>query len=130
MKLKQHIVTLRSEFLLVKSKIKACPLINTGLHTAFKHTISFATVLAANFGCNQFRIMPEIVAKLMLAAQCPMSPLKWLCCSIGIWFRSAALHSTKDSIRKILICFYVLFLLGEPINDWKIEQNDGLCFGC
>ena len=31
---------------------------------AFQHYISFATVLAANFGCNWFRIMPEMVFKL------------------------------------------------------------------
>ena len=30
-------------------------------YMAFKHCISFATDLAANFGCNQFRIMPDIV---------------------------------------------------------------------
>ena len=31
---------------------------------AFKHHISIATNLAANFGCNQFRIMLDIVSKL------------------------------------------------------------------
>ena len=30
---------------------------------AFKHRISFATVLAANFGCDQFRIVPDFVSK-------------------------------------------------------------------
>ena len=35
---------------------------------AFKHRISFATDLAANFGCNRFRIMPDIVSKLLRAA--------------------------------------------------------------
>ena len=39
--------------------------INIGLYVAFKHHISFATVLAANFGCNQFIIMPAIVSKLV-----------------------------------------------------------------
>ena len=28
-----------------------------------KHRISFATDLVANFGCNQFRIKPDIVSK-------------------------------------------------------------------
>ena len=33
---------------------------------AYKRRFSFATVLAANFGCNQFRIMPDIVYKPFL----------------------------------------------------------------
>ena len=44
-------------------KIEACP-VNAGHYIAFKHHISFATYLAANFGCNQFRIMPDIVSCL------------------------------------------------------------------
>ena len=31
---------------------------------AFKHRISFATYLAANFGCNWFRIIPDIVSSI------------------------------------------------------------------
>ena len=31
---------------------------------AFKHRISIAIDLAANFGCYQLRIMPDIVSKL------------------------------------------------------------------
>ena len=37
-------------------------------YMACKHRISFATNLAANFGCDQFRIMPDIVSKLLRAA--------------------------------------------------------------
>ena len=46
-----------------KSKIKADPL-NAGHYMVFKHCFSFATDLAANFGCNlnQFRITPYIVS--------------------------------------------------------------------
>ena len=33
---------------------------------AFKYPISFATSLAANFGCNWFRIMPDIFSKLLM----------------------------------------------------------------
>ena len=32
--------------------MKACP-VNAGRYMAFKHLFSFATVLAANFGCHQ-----------------------------------------------------------------------------
>ena len=47
-----------------KSKIEARP-VNAGHYMAFKHRISFATDLAANFGCNRFRITPDIVSKLL-----------------------------------------------------------------
>ena len=30
----------------------------------FWHRFSFSTVLAANFGCNQFKVIPEIVFEL------------------------------------------------------------------
>ena len=49
-----------------KSKIKASP-VNAGHYRAFKRCISFATYLAASFGCNQFRITPDIVSKLLRA---------------------------------------------------------------
>ena len=58
----------------VQIEIKACP-VNTGHYMAFKHHISFAINLAANFGCNWFRIMPDIFSKLLLTTI-------W---SIGIW---------------------------------------------
>ena len=35
---------------------------------AFEHNISFATDFAANFGYDRFRIMPDIVSKLLCAA--------------------------------------------------------------
>ena len=52
---------------MVKLKIKGCP-VNAGLYMAFKPSISFATNFAASFGCCQFRIMPDIVSKLLLAS--------------------------------------------------------------
>ena len=51
------------------SKIEARPQpVNAGHYIAFKHRISFATDLAANFDCNPFRITPDIVSKLLRAA--------------------------------------------------------------
>ena len=50
-----------------KSEIEARH-VNAGHYMAFKHCISFATYLAANFGCNRFRITPDIVSKLLRAA--------------------------------------------------------------
>ena len=61
-----------------KLKIEACP-VNAGHYTAFKHSISFATNLAANFGCYRFRIMPDIVSKLLRATI-------WSSCAD--WFKS------------------------------------------
>ena len=53
----------------LQNKNEACP-VNAGHYMAFKHHISFATYLAANFGCNLFRITvtPDIVSKLLRAA--------------------------------------------------------------
>ena len=50
-----------------KSKIEARH-VNAGRYMAFKHRISFATDLAANFGCYRFRIAPDIVSKILRAA--------------------------------------------------------------
>ena len=53
-----------------KLKIEAHP-VNAGRWTccmAFKHSISLAINLAANFGFDQFRITPDIISKLLLAA--------------------------------------------------------------
>ena len=50
-----------------KSKLNLSTLVS-GHYMAFKHSISFATYLAANFGCNRFRIIPDIVSKLLRAA--------------------------------------------------------------
>ena len=47
-----------------KLKIEAHP-VNAGHYMAFKHCISFVTDLAANFGCDRIRIMPDIVSKLL-----------------------------------------------------------------
>ena len=46
---------------------------------AFKHSISFATYLATNFGCNSLRITPDIIFKLLRAA---------IWSSSAVWFKS------------------------------------------
>ena len=58
-----------------------CP-VNAGHYMAFKHCISFASYLAANFGCYLFRIMLDIVSKLLRAAI-------WILCAV--LFESAIL---------------------------------------
>ena len=52
---------------MLKSKIEAQS-VNAGHYMAFTHCISFATYLAANVGCNLFRIIPDIVSKNLRAA--------------------------------------------------------------
>ena len=53
-----------------KSKIEARPVnaVHYMAAMAFKHRISFATDLAANFDCIRSRITPDIVSKLLLPA--------------------------------------------------------------
>ena len=87
----------------------------------FKHHISFATNLAANYDCNRFKITPYIVSKLL------RRHLKSLRCSIKIW--ADALSSDRssiqtccfaqDSIRNMLFCSYVIFLLRD---QWMIAR--------
>ena len=106
-----------------KSKFKACP-VNTGHYMAFKHWISFATDLAANFGCNWFRITPDIVYKLLRAA---------------IWSRCAVLFNAlssdrssiqtccfaQDSIRNMLLCSYVIFLFRDQCMIERFSEAMG-----
>ena len=63
---------------------------HTGLYMAFEHSILFATNLAANFGCYQFRIISEIVSKLLRTAIWSQFESELRCTSC--LFRSAALH--------------------------------------
>ena len=70
--------------------------VNAGHYMPFKHHISFATDLAANFGFNWFRIMPDIISTLLSATI-------WSWCAVRVeseqtpfplscLFRPAALH--------------------------------------
>ena len=97
---------------------------------AFKHSISFATDLAANFGCYRFRITPDIVSKLLRATI-------WSHCAIlfeseqtlvpmtGSQFRSAALHRIQFGTWGFVPMS--IFLLGDW---WLIKRlRDWCCFG-
>ena len=75
--------------------------------------------LGCKFGCNRFRITPDIVSKLLLAAI-------WRRCAVlfefeqtpfsrtGCWFRSAALHR----IRFGTCCFVAMSYFYSETNDW------------
>ena len=108
----------------------------SGLYMAFKHRISFATDSAAklskpwlkwiavNFGYNWFRIMPEIVSKLLRASI-------WSSCAVQFeseltplsrddgtdsCFRSAALHR----IRFRTCCFVPVSYFYSETHEWSM----------
>ena len=67
----------------VESKVKVRPNSSSaGLSIAFRHRFSFATVLAANFGCDQLKLMSEIVSEFLRTT---------------IWIGRAALESRQKS---------------------------------
>ena len=98
---------------------------------AFKHRVSFATDLAANLGWNRFRIMPDIVSKILRAAI-------WSRCAVrfeseqtpfpraGRRLRSAALHRIRFGT-----CGFVpmSYFTQRPMTDRKIERSYGRGFG-
>ena len=74
---------------------------------AFKHLISFATNLDANFGCYWFRIMPDIVSKLLRSAiwshcavllESEQTPFTWIC------------YFAQNSIWNMLYSSYVILV--------------------
>ena len=72
--------------------------------------------LAATFGCNWLRIMPQIVSNLCV--------LKLLCCFVGIWADIPIWDSGPNpnlGQRDIPIFGTVLSLTQRPTNDQKIE---------
>ena len=75
---------------------------------AFKHHISCATDLAANFGCCRIRIMPDIISKLWRAA---------------IWSRCAVRLESEQTpfswTGHMRLCSCVIFLLRD---QWQIEK--------
>ena len=93
--------------------------VNADHYIAFKHRISFATGLAANLGCDRFRITPDIVSKLLRAAI-------WSRCAVrfeseqipfprtGRPCRTAALHR----IRFWICGFVPMSYFCSETNEW------------
>ena len=109
------------------SKIEARP-VSAGLYTAFKRSISFATDLAANFGCNQFRTMPEIVSTFLrttICSRCAVSlkseqkSFSWT----GRRFRSAALHRPRFGTCKSVPMPYFCSETNEWSKDWAKRRE-------
>ena len=113
-----------------KSKIKACP-VNAGHYMAFKHHISFAIDLAANFGCDLFRFTPDIFPSF---CEPPSEVAALFNSNLS---RRPFLRQVVDS--DLLLCtgfdsehaglFLCHIFTQRPMNDRKIEQRDGRCFG-
>ena len=92
---------------------------------AFKHHISFVTYLAANFGCNQLRITPDVISKLLRAAI-------WTHCVVqfeseqtpfpqtGCWFkfRPAALHRIRFGTYRFVSMSYFYSETNKWWKDW------------
>ena len=87
---------------------------------AFKYHISLATDLTANFGCNWFRITPDIVSKLLRATI-------WSSCAVqfeseqtpfpqtGLLLRFAALHRIQFGT----CCFVPMSYFYSETNEWS-----------
>ena len=106
-------------------KIQARP-INADLYIPFEHWIAFTTYLAANFGCELFRIMPDIVYKLLhnsIWSRCSVwlksvqTPFSWT----GRPFRSAAFSALQCLHR---IWFKTCWL--APMHYFYSDTNEGL----
>ena len=103
--------------------------------TPFPRTgrISFATDLAANFGCNRFRITPDIVSKLLRAAI-------WSCCAVQFESEQTPFLWQVVDLDLLLCTGFNLehaalfrchchIFTQRPMNDCKIEQRYGWGFG-
>ena len=95
-----------------------------GCYITFKHHISFASDLAANFGCKWFRIIEDTVSVRLLRAAIWSSCALWLESKqtpfprAGRWFRSAALHRFQFSTCCFIPMSYVYSETGET-NEWS-----------
>ena len=111
-------------------KIKACP-VNAGHYMAFKHRISFATYLAANFGSDWFRIMPDIIPSFWVQPS-EVSMLLYsnlsTCPFLGRDVNLDLLLCTGLDLEHSALFLYHIFTR-KPMNDRKIERSYGRCSG-
>ena len=108
-----------------KSTLNQLP-VNAGLYIVFWHCFSCAAVLVANFGCDESRIMPEILSNLLLndtwsgsalfleSEQSPFS-------QTGRWFRSTAelLLCSEFNLELMDLFLSLSFTQCELSNDWE-----------
>ena len=105
-----------------KSKMKART-VNAGLFMAFKYHISFATDFVANFGCDLFRIIPEIVEKNLESEQTP-----FFLDRLSILMKFDLMFCTGLDLQNVFYSYAFFFTQRPIINDRKIEQSNECCY--
>ena len=94
---------------------------------AFKYRIAFATILAADFNCDQFRIMSDIISKNLRAAIAAIS------CQVVLFHPNLSRRPFLGQVVDwdLLLCTRFslehadLFLsYSEPMNDRKIDGRN------
>ena len=100
-------------------------------YMAFKHCISFATCMALNFGCNWFRITPDIVSKLCsppsevaVLFYSNLSRLPFLGQDVDL----DLLHFTGFNLEHTVLFLCHIFNQ-RSMTDRKIKRSHGCCFG-
>ena len=96
--------------------------------------IAIVTDVAANFGCDRFRITPYIVSKLLRAAICSRCAVRFESEQTpfplaGSRFRPAAfsaLHRIRFGTWGLFLCH---IFTQRPMTDRKIERSNGRGFG-
>ena len=116
-----------------KLKLVLSSCVNAGHYIAFKHSISFATYLAANFGCDRFRITPDIISKLCAQPSEVAALFDWNLSSLRRPFLGQVVDSDLPLCTGFDLEHAVLFLCHiftqRSMNDRKIERSDGRCLG-
>ena len=93
--------------------------------------ISFATNCAANFGCNRFRIVPDIVPSffalpsevaVLFNLNLSRRPFLWQVVDLDL-----LLCTGFNQEHAVLFLCHIF--TQRPMNDRKIERSDGRCFG-
>ena len=90
---------------------------------AFKHSISLVTYLAANLGCDRFRITPDIISKLFRTAICRHCAVLFkaeqtLFPQTGRWFRSIALRRIRLGTCSFVPKPYFCSETNDWLQDW------------
>ena len=96
-----------------------------------KHSISFVTDLAANFGCNWFRITPGIVSELLhssIWSSCAVQFESEQCLFLGQVVYTDLLLCTGFDLEHAVLFLCHIFAQRRT-NDRTIEQSNGRCFG-
>ena len=91
---------------------------------ALKHCISFVTDLAANFGCDRFRIMPDIISSFCV----PTSEVTVLFDS-NLSRRPFLGHVVDLDLLLCTDLFLCHISTQRPMTDRKIERSDERGFG-